>query len=153
MLCNMAPKELLRMRGTRDFCRENITCKCSVFEMDDWVYTADAAEERLLKQFLHIHVEGFRRGRPSRRRDCRREHPFIILTFTSHTRISHITAPEQNRQQEVHAPGPVHDTKSGAYRRHEAAREELLDVIDKTVPYGGAQIAPVDAPALLDVKR
>ena len=51
LLGNIAPKEMLRMHGTRAFCDENFTYRCATFELDDWVYTTDAAETRLVRQF------------------------------------------------------------------------------------------------------
>lgn len=91
LLCNMSPKELLRMRGTRDFCMRNFSHKCSVFELEDWVYTTDAAEERLLRQFSTATLKGFGVG----------DLPLGViaagsilhyLDLTSHTQLSHITS-------------------------------------------------------------
>lgn len=91
LLTSFQPKELLRMKGTRDFCTRNFSHKCSVFELDDWVYTSEAAEERLLKQFDTATLKGF---------GVENLHSGIIaagsilhyLDLTSHTRISHITS-------------------------------------------------------------
>lgn len=91
LLNNIAPKELLRMHGTRDFCEKNFTHKCSVFELDDWVYTTDAAEERLLRHFSTTSLKGFGVG----------DMPEAViaagsllhyLDLTQHTNISHITS-------------------------------------------------------------
>lgn len=59
LLNNIAPKELLRMHGLRDFCTQNFTYRCASFELDDWVYTSDAAEQRLLRQFSTASLKGF----------------------------------------------------------------------------------------------
>lgn len=59
LLSNIAPKELLRMHGMRSFCEENLTYKCATFELDDWVYTTDAAESRLIRQFGTSSLKGF----------------------------------------------------------------------------------------------
>jgi len=91
LFSSLQPKELLRMRGTREFCSQHFTLKCSVFELDDWVYTTDAAEERLLKQFDTSTLKGF---------GVDHMHAGIIaagsilhyLDLTSHTQISHITS-------------------------------------------------------------
>ena len=91
MLSGFQPKELLRMRGTRDFCERNFSHKCSVFELDDWVYTTDAAEERLLKQFDTSTLKGF--GVDHLAAGVIAAGSILhYLDLTSHTRISHITA-------------------------------------------------------------
>ncbi len=59
LISKFSPAELLRMRGTREFCETNIAHKCSVFELDDWIYTQQAAEERLTKQFGTTGLKGF----------------------------------------------------------------------------------------------
>ena len=91
LLNHLQPKELLRMRGTRDFCAANFTHKCSVFELDDWVYTSSAAEERLLKQFSTATLKGF--GVESMPAAVIAAGSILYyLDLTSHTRISHITS-------------------------------------------------------------
>ena len=91
LLCSMEPKELLRMRGTREFCAEHFTHKCSVFELDDWVYTSDAAEERLLKQFSTSTLKGF--GVDDLPAGVIAAGSILYyLDITSHTKISHITS-------------------------------------------------------------
>ena len=59
MISAFAPKELLRMNGTRELCADLIRWKCPVFDMEDWVYTEDSARERLLKQFQTSTLKGF----------------------------------------------------------------------------------------------
>ncbi len=91
LLCNMAPKEMLRMRGTREFCTTHFSHKCSIFELDDWVYTTDAAEERLLKQFSTSTLKGF--GVDDLPAGVIAAGSILYyLDITSHTQISHITS-------------------------------------------------------------
>ena len=59
LLTKIAPKELLRMHGSRDFCEKNLSYCGSIFELDDWVYTLDAAESRLLRHFDTASLAGF----------------------------------------------------------------------------------------------
>ncbi|MBO4966131.1 MAG: DNA mismatch repair protein MutS [Muribaculaceae bacterium] len=59
LLTNIAPKEVLRMHGTRNAYQELFTHKCSIFELDDWIYTVAAARERLLKQFDTHSLKGY----------------------------------------------------------------------------------------------
>ena len=59
LLAGYAPKEVLIQRGTRRKFEESATGKYLSFELDDWVFTADAARERLLKQFGTTSLKGF----------------------------------------------------------------------------------------------
>lgn len=59
LLCNIRPKELLRMSGLRQWTEDNISHRCAMFDMDDWVFTTDAAESRLNTQFGTAGIKGF----------------------------------------------------------------------------------------------
>lgn len=59
LLCNIRPKELLRMTGLRQWTEDNISHRCAMFDLDDWIFTADAAEARLNKQFGTAGIKGF----------------------------------------------------------------------------------------------
>lgn len=90
LLTAFAPKEILRMSGTREAFRSVVSWKCPTFEMEDWVYSSDAARERLLKQFQTATLKGFGLD----------EMPLALvaagsllyyLDITGHTNTSHIT--------------------------------------------------------------
>lgn len=59
LLANIRPKELLRMTGLRQWTDDNISHKCAIFDLDDWIFTSDAAEERLSRQFGTRDLKGF----------------------------------------------------------------------------------------------
>ncbi|MDE6668759.1 MAG: DNA mismatch repair protein MutS [Muribaculaceae bacterium] len=59
LLADMAPRELLRMRGLRDYCDNHFTLRCPTYELDDWVYTDQTARGRLLKHFDVQTLKGF----------------------------------------------------------------------------------------------
>lgn len=59
LLTKLQPKELLRMRGTRQEYENSLTYRCSVYELDDWIYTIDAATERLQRHFDTMSLKGF----------------------------------------------------------------------------------------------
>lgn len=59
LLTKLQPKELLRMRGTRQEYEQSLTYRCSVYELDDWIYTIDAASERLQRHFDTMSLKGF----------------------------------------------------------------------------------------------
>jgi DNA mismatch repair protein MutS len=90
LLTNIAPKELLRMHGTRQFCELNFSHRCAVYELDDWVYTTEAATERLMKQFSTASLKGFGVDRMP---DAVIAAGSILyyLDITQHNRLDHIT--------------------------------------------------------------
>lgn len=84
------PKELLRMHGTRALCEQHLHSRCPVFEMDDWVYTRDAAERRLLKHFATSSLKGF--GIEDRNAAVIAAGSLLhYLDSTAHTNVAHIT--------------------------------------------------------------
>ncbi len=59
LLSAIAPKELLLMRGLRSKAAEAFSLRCSRFELEEWVYTDEAARERLLAHFKTSTLKGF----------------------------------------------------------------------------------------------
>lgn len=59
LIGNIRPKELLRMSGMRQWTEENISHRCAMFDLDDWIFTSDAAEQRLASQFGTTGLKGF----------------------------------------------------------------------------------------------
>ncbi len=139
LLAGFQPKELLRMKGTRDFCTANFTHKCSVFELDDWVYTIETATERLLKQFSTASLKGF--GIDDMPAGIIAAGSILhYLDLTSHNRISHITTLSRidNRRYMHLDRFTVRNLELVAPAGSEG--KSLLDVIDKTVCPMGARL-------------
>jgi DNA mismatch repair protein MutS len=59
LLSNIAPKELITMRGEKDRVEKSFSYKCCRFELEDWVYTSQSARERLNKHFGTHNLKGF----------------------------------------------------------------------------------------------
>lgn len=59
LLVNFAPKEVLYMRGRKEQLEANFGNRYFTFELDDWMMTNQAAEERLQKQFNVANLKGF----------------------------------------------------------------------------------------------
>ena len=91
LLGTFAPKELLVERGKRRQAEESLSAKYLMFELDDWVFTRDAAMERLLAQFNTRSLKGF---------GINKMDEAVIasgaclhyLDITNHTQTGHITA-------------------------------------------------------------
>jgi len=89
LLNSFAPKEVLYERAKRSFFLQHFHHSGAKFEMEDWVYTEDSANNRLLKQFQTKNLKGF----------GIQNMPFAILAsgailyymdMTEHTRLEHI---------------------------------------------------------------
>lgn len=50
---------MLRINGLRQWCDDNIHHRCATFDLDDWIFTSDAAEVRLSSQFGTKSLKGF----------------------------------------------------------------------------------------------
>lgn len=155
LLNNFAPKELLRMRGTRQFCEENISWKCSVFELDDWVYTSDSAEERLLKQFSTASLKGF--GVEDMPEAVIAAASLLYyLDLTQHSEIGHIVA--LSRLDEQHSVRLDRFTQRNLELLQPTTEggRSLINTIDRTItPPGGRLlrnwiIFPLADPALIN---
>ncbi len=91
VLANMAPKELLVQRGLKARAAGEFSQPYLTFELEDWLFTFDAADERLRKQFGTTSLKGF---------GIDRMHAAVIaagailhyLDLTSHTRTAHISS-------------------------------------------------------------
>lgn len=153
LIANIAPKELLRMHGTRQFCEENISHKCSVFELEDWVYTSDAANERLVKHFGTASLKGF---------GVDGMHEAVVaagsllyyLDLTQHTNISHITSLARIDGDRYVRLDKF--TIRNLELLNPLAEEglSLLKVIDKTVtPMGGRKLRSWVSFPLLDIEE
>lgn len=91
LLSTLMPKELLRMRGTRSECEQSFAHRCSTYELDDWVYTMDAATERLQRQFDTASLKGF--GVDNMPEAVIAAGSILhYLDITGHTNLGHITS-------------------------------------------------------------
>lgn len=59
LLASFAPKELLLLRGARRRVEDRFSAHYLIFELDDWVFTTESANERLLKHFGTKSLKGF----------------------------------------------------------------------------------------------
>lgn len=89
LLNNFAPKEVLIERGQRKWLDATFNTRYLAFELDDWIFTEEAALDRLLKHFETRNLKGF---------GVHAMHAAVIasgailhyLDITKHTEIGHI---------------------------------------------------------------
>ncbi len=137
LLNNFSPKEVLIERSNRQRFADDFTAHYLTFEMDDWVFTLEAATDRLLRHFETKNLKGF--GVDGMQQAIVASGAILhYLDLTQHTQVRHITTLARIeaeryvrldrftiRNLELVAP-MSEDGKS------------LLDVLDRTLsPMGG----------------
>lgn len=139
LLANFAPKEVLVERGNRDKVEQSFTAKYLTFDLDDWIFTREAAMDRLLKQFETSSLKGF--GIHSMPSAIIASGAILhYLDITRHTQISHI-----NRLARIEEDRYVRLDKF-TVRNLELVTslgdegKSLLDVLDRTVSPMGARL-------------
>ncbi len=91
LINNFAPKEVLIERGNKKRFEEVFGPRYFVFELDDWIFTTSAAEDRLLKHFETKNLKGF--GVQHLKLGIIASGAILYyLDQTQHTHIQHITA-------------------------------------------------------------
>ena len=90
LLGNFSPKEVLVERSNRKRFSETFSAKYLTFELDDWIFTEEAATDRLLKHFETKNLKGF--GVDGMHNAIVASGAILCyLDITQHTHISHIT--------------------------------------------------------------
>ncbi len=139
LLNNFAPKEVLIERGNRDRLADTFAGKYMTTQLDDWIFTTDAAMERLLKQFETASLKGFGiEGMPQA--IIASGSILYYLDQTSHTQTSHI-----NRLMRVEEDRYVRLDRFTVRNLELLAPlgeggKSLLDIIDYTVSPMGARM-------------
>lgn len=153
LINKISPKEILRMRGTRDHFQENFDYKGSVFELDDWVYTMQSGEERLRKQFSTASLKGF--GVDGMNLAIIAAGSILhYLDLTGHTAISHVTSLARiESTRHLHLDSfTVRNLEILSPLNPEG--KSLLNIIDRTLsPMGGRRLRSWLLFPLLDPKE
>jgi DNA mismatch repair protein MutS len=137
MLNNFQPKEVLFENGKKDLFLEYFGPKFYTFKQDDWIFTAEAANDRLLKQFETSSLKGF--GVQNLSYGIIAAGAILhYLDLTQHEQLGHITTLsriEENRY--VWLDKFTIKNLELFHSPYEGART-LIDVMDKTLsPMGG----------------
>lgn len=139
LLNNFSPKEVLIERNNKKRFEESFGPRFFTFEMDDWVFSNEAANDRLLKHFETKNLKGF--GVQHLKLGIVASGAILYyLDQTEHKHISHITGLsriEEDRYvrldkftvRSLELVGTMNDEGTS-----------LLDVIDKTVSPMGSRM-------------
>ena len=139
LLNNFSPKEVLVERANRKRFEEAFGSRFFIFDLDDWVFTSEAAHDRLLKHFETRNLKGF--GVQHLKLGIIAAAAILhYLDLTQHTQISHITSLariEEDRYVRldkftVHSLELLGTMNEGG--------TSLLDVLDRTVSPMGSRM-------------
>lgn len=139
LLANMQPKELLVERGTKGRAAAELSRPYLINELEDWVFTLEAADERLRKQFGTASLKGFGIDRMS---------SAVIaagailhyLDYTGHSRTSHITAISRIEQERYVRMDRFTVRNLEITESVDPEGLSLLQVLDRTVTPMGSRL-------------
>lgn len=138
-LSGMAPKELLVQRGMKSRAVEEFSQQYVMFELEDWLFTPSAADERLKKQFGTTSLKGFGIDRMA---------SAIIaagailhyLDLTQHTRTQHIRSISRIEAGKYVRLDRFTIRNLELFEPLDPDGKSLLGVIDRTVTPMGARL-------------
>ncbi len=152
LLVNFSPKEVLIERSNRQRFAATFSSRYLTFELEDWVFTLESANDRLLKHFETRSLKGF--GITSMDNAIIASGAILhYLDITQHTQLGHITTLAR-----IEAERYVRLDKFTIRNLELVAPmsddgKSLLDVIDRTIsPMGGRMMRRWVLFPLQDVK-
>lgn len=139
LLNNFSPKEVLVERGNRKRFEETFGARFFIFDLEDWVFTSEAAHDRLLKHFETRSLKGF--GVQHLRLGIVAAGAILhYLDLTQHTQLAHITSLSRIEEDRyvrldkftVHSLELLGTMNEGGI--------SLLDILDRTVSPMGSRM-------------
>ncbi|KAA6345322.1 DNA mismatch repair protein MutS [termite gut metagenome] len=139
LLHNFAPKEVLIDRSQRKAFEETFGNKWLTYEMEDWVFTEDTANERLLKQFQTKNLKGF--GVQHLTNGIVASGAILCyLDITQHTQTGHITTLSRIEEDRFVRLDKYTVRSLELLDTMNEGGKSFLDVIDKTITPMGARM-------------
>ena len=139
IMANMAPKELLVQRGLKARVAETLTERYLITELDEWLFTPDAANERLRTQFGTASLKGFGLHGMT---DAIVAAGAVLhyLDITQHTRLSHITGISRIEEERYVRLDRFTARNLELVSALDEDGKSLLDVLDRTVTPMGSRL-------------
>lgn len=139
LLANFSPKEVLIERSKKKQFEEYFGSRFFVFELDDWIFTQDAAKDRLLKHFETKNLKGFGVEHLS---DGIISAGTILhyLDSTQHTQIGHITSLSRIEEDRYVRLDKFTVRSLELISTMNEGGKSLLDILDKTISPMGARM-------------
>ena len=153
LLNSFQPKEVLFQKGKEKLFIELFGSKFYTYKLDDWIYTEDAANDRLLRHFETVSLKGF--GVQTLQLGIISSGAILhYLDFTQHSQLQHISALSRIEEDRyvwldrftVRNLELFHSLNEGA--------KTLVQVIDQTIsPMGSRLLKRWVALPLKDIQR
>lgn len=139
LLNNFGPKEVLFERSKRKQFEEHFGTRFFTFELDDWIFTEDAATDRLLKHFETKNLKGF--GVHTLKNGIIAAGSLLYyLDITQHKQISHITALSRIKEERYVRLDKFTVRSLELLNTMNEGGKSLLNVIDRTTSPMGARM-------------
>jgi DNA mismatch repair protein MutS len=139
LLNNFAPKEVLFERSRKKQFEEAFGTRFFTFEQEDWIFTEDAARDRLLKHFETKNLKGF--GVHHLVNGVIASGAILhYLDLTHHLQIKHITALSRIEEDRYVRLDKFTVRSLELVGTMNEGGKSLLDVIDRTVSPMGARM-------------
>jgi DNA mismatch repair protein MutS len=139
LINNFAPKEILIDRTKRKQFTELFGTRLFTFELDDWIFTEDTANARLLKQFETKNLKGF--GIQHLTNGIVAAGAILYyLDITQHTQTGHITSISRIEEDRYVRLDRFTVRSLELLNTMNEGGKALLDVLDKTITPMGARM-------------
>lgn len=139
LLNNFSPKEVLLERNNKKKFEEIFGPRYFSFELDDWIFTSEAANDRLLKHFETKNLKGF--GIQHLKLGIIASGAILYyLDQTQHTHISHITSLARIEEERYVRLDKFTVRSLELVCAMNEGGKSLLDVIDKTISPMGSRL-------------
>ena len=139
LINNFAPKEILIERNKRKQFIELFGTRLLTFEMDDWIFTEDTANARLLKQFETKNLKGF--GIQHLTNGIISAGAILYyLDITQHTQTGHITSISRIEEDRYVRLDRFTVRSLELLNTMNEGGKSLLDVLDRTITPMGARM-------------
>jgi DNA mismatch repair protein MutS len=137
LLSNFQPKEVLHEKRKRELFQESFGSRYYTYQLDDWVFTREAADDRLLRQFGTVSLKGF--GVQSLTSGIIAAGAILhYLDLTRHEQLGHVTAISRVDEDKYVWLDKFTIRNLELFSSPYEGAKTLLDVVDKTIsPMGG----------------
>ena len=152
LLSNFQPKEVLHEKRKRELFQESFGSRYYTYQLDDWVFTREAADDRLLKQFGTVSLKGF--GVQSLTSGIIAAGAILhYLDLTRHEQLGHVTAIARVDEDKYVWLDKFTIRNLELFSSPYEGAKTLLDVVDKTIsPMGGRLLRRWIALPLKEIK-
>ncbi len=139
LLSSFQPKEVLFQKGKEKLFTELFGPKFYTYKLDDWVYTFDAANDRLLRHFETVNLKGF--GVQNLEMGIIASGAILYyLDITQHKQVSHITALSRIEEDQYVWLDRFTIRNLELFHTINEGAKTLIQVIDRSITPMGARL-------------